>query len=112
MKNYHIKRVNPSEGAGRVSVEVHDGDKRRLLDPRPSQQVYNHSPDGFEFGYHGSGPAQLALAILLDFTDNTRVSRQLYQQFKADHIATLPEEGGIILGNTIFNWVSDNYQQE
>jgi hypothetical protein len=32
------------------------------LDPR--NDLFNHSPDGFEFGYSGSGPAQLALAIL------------------------------------------------
>ena len=35
------------------------------LDPKPSQRAYNHSPDGFNWGYAGSGPAQLALAILL-----------------------------------------------
>lgn len=28
--------------------------------------LWNHSPTGFEFGYGGSGPAQLALAILSD----------------------------------------------
>ncbi len=38
------------------------------LSPAESQKVYNHSPDGFNFGYGGSGPAQLALAILLKFT--------------------------------------------
>lgn len=32
------------------------------LDPR--NDLANHSPDGFEYGYGGSGPAQLALAIL------------------------------------------------
>jgi hypothetical protein len=30
------------------------------LSPEPSQAVYNHSPDGFSWGYHRSGPAQLA----------------------------------------------------
>ena len=34
------------------------------LDPR--LDLANHSPDGFEYGYAGSGPAQLALAILAD----------------------------------------------
>jgi len=29
--------------------------------------LWNHSPDGFEWGYGGSGPAQLALAIYQDF---------------------------------------------
>lgn len=37
----------------------------QVLDPRPSQKVFNHSPDGFAWSYAGSGPAQLALAILL-----------------------------------------------
>jgi len=30
----------------------------------PRLDLYNHSPTGFEWGYHGSGPAQTALAIL------------------------------------------------
>ncbi len=25
-----------------------------LLDPRPSQEVWNHSPDGFAWGYEGA----------------------------------------------------------
>jgi len=33
----------------------------------PRLDLWNHSPAGFEFGYGGSGPAQLALAILADF---------------------------------------------
>ena len=37
----------------------------KILDPEPSQQIYNHSPDGFQWSYEGSGPAQLALAVLL-----------------------------------------------
>lgn len=35
-----------------------------LLSPR--NDVRNHSPDGFQWGYGGSGPAQLALALCLD----------------------------------------------
>ena len=38
----------------------------RPLNPEPSQELWNHSPDGFNWGYGGSGPAQLALALLLD----------------------------------------------
>lgn len=34
----------------------------RSLNPR--LDLFNHSPTGFEWGYGGSGPAQLALAIL------------------------------------------------
>lgn len=36
----------------------------KLLKVIRSQQIYNHSPDGFNWGYLGSGPAQLSLAIL------------------------------------------------
>lgn len=35
------------------------------LSPAASLKLRNHSPDGFSWGYLGSGPAQLALAILL-----------------------------------------------
>ncbi len=32
----------------------------------PRFDLYNHSPTGFEWGYGGSGPAQLSLALLAD----------------------------------------------
>jgi len=44
-----------------VTVTV---DGRRL---NPRRDLWNHSPSGFEWGYGGSGPAQLALAIYQDF---------------------------------------------
>lgn len=53
----------------------------KQLDPRPSQKVRNHSPDGFNWGYGGSGPAQLALAILLHFMPEED-AQTLYQIFK------------------------------
>src|SRR5262245_55620958 len=55
--------------AHRVSVMQAGGIKP--LSARRSQAVFNHSPDGFAWGYGGSGPAQLALAILLDALDDT-----------------------------------------
>lgn len=36
------------------------------LSPARSRTVMNHSPDGFAWGYLGSGPSQLALALLLE----------------------------------------------
>jgi hypothetical protein len=36
-------------------------------DPLPPRlDLFNHSPAGFDWGYGGSGPAQLALAMLAD----------------------------------------------
>lgn len=51
-----------------------------------SLKVWNHSPSGFEIGYGGSGPAQLALAILMMFTDDKTASR-LHQDFKWEFLA-------------------------
>ena len=60
------------------------------LSPNHSQAIYNHSPDGFSWGYGGSGPAQLALAILLKIADKGIALAQ-HQQFKRDLIAGLPQ---------------------
>ncbi len=45
-----------------------------------------HSPAGFEFGYSGSGPAQLSLAVLADAIGPERAI-DLYQKFKAAFVA-------------------------
>ena len=65
-----------------------------LLSAKRSQKVYNHSPDGFNWGYGGSGPAQLALAIMLELelTDNLYG----YQKFKWDVIAKLPQSDFVV----------------
>ena len=57
------------------------------LSPVPSQRLWNHSPDGFNWGYSGSGPAQLALALLLDVTGDTTRSLGLHQSFKRAFVA-------------------------
>ena len=46
-----------------------------------SLHLRDHSPDGFEWGYGGSGPSQLALSMLLACTDENE-SLGAYQDFK------------------------------
>src|SRR6185312_10589057 len=58
----------------------------QFLSPQPSQAVWNHSPDGFCWGYGGSGPAQLALALLLLVTTEEE-ARAAHQSLKRDHVA-------------------------
>jgi hypothetical protein len=53
----------------------------------------NHSPTGFDWGYCGSGPAQLALAILAHHCDSNEEALDLYQRFKWAVIAGLPRIG-------------------
>lgn len=59
------------------------------LSPAPSQKLWNHSPDGFAWAYQGSGPAQLALALLLDVTGDKDLALRLHQTFKREVIARL-----------------------
>ena len=59
----------------------------RLLSPKASQRLINHSLDGFNWGYGGSGPAQLALALLYDATGDRERALRYYQDFKWQYIA-------------------------
>jgi len=65
-------------------------DGKEIL-PGPSQKVYNHSPDGFMWGYGGSGPAQLALAILLEVTSKAE-ALHYYQDFKWQIVSKWPQD--------------------
>lgn len=49
----------------------------------------NHSPDGFEYGYAGSGPAQLALAMIAHATGDDELAVRTYLRFKDEIIAQL-----------------------
>ena len=76
---------------------------RRELSHEPSLKIRNHSPDGFEWGYGGSGPSQLALAILYDYFSNIlnlpdpdNRALKNYQSFKEHFIASALKEGFII----------------
>jgi hypothetical protein len=78
--------------------------------PGPSQKLINHSPDGFNWGYGGSGPAQLALGLLLDVTHNPSLAMEKYQHFKFEIIAGLNiDEGWTMTSTAIKHWL-DNHQ--
>ena len=59
----------------------------RPLDPR--LDLWEHSPTGFEWGYGGSGPAQLALALLADHLGDDELAMALHQDFKLAVVAKL-----------------------
>jgi hypothetical protein len=79
-----------SRRGGYADANVRQGACEFPLNPR--LDLARHSPDGFEWGYHGSGPAQLALAILADALNNDRRALSLYQQFKREAIAVQPRD--------------------
>ena len=79
MKHYAGRRQ------GYAAIVTVDG---RPLNPR--LDLWNHSPTGFEWGYGGSGPAQLALALLADHLDDADEAVALHQYFKRAVVETLP----------------------
>jgi len=78
-----------------VTVTV---DGRRL---NPRLDLWNHSPTGFEWGYCGSGPAQLALAILADHCGDDRQAFNFHHRFKWAVIAELPRRSWTLTSQAI-----------
>ena len=78
-----------------------------------SLKVRNHSPTGFAWSYGGSGPAQLALAILLEETDSKCIAEHYYMDFKFEVIAGLPQEKPWQLTSVqIQKWLQDTFEKE
>jgi hypothetical protein len=84
-------------------VFVVDNGKQRVLPPR--HDLRNHSPDGFAWGYGGSGPAQLALAMLADATGDDALAQRHYQDFKFAKIAGLPRDSWQITDTEVREWL-------
>jgi len=69
---------------------------------RPLELVGRHSLEGINWGYSGSGPADLALSILADFWD-MESSEMAYEQFKDDFVRHWGDQWEID-DHTLINW--------
>jgi hypothetical protein len=78
---------------------------KTLLTPEESRKVWNHSPAGFNWGYGGSGPAQLALAILMDFTRDKNLAVQHHQAFKWAFVSRWQGDIWELTGEEIQQWL-------
>jgi len=76
-----------------ASLDGFGGVMREALEILPDRSLKsrNHSPDGFMWGYGGSGPSQLALALLLELVSEEAALAN-YQSFKWDIIANLEQD--------------------
>src|ERR1022692_1412541 len=90
MKTNTVSGQKHYEGRREGHAVIVTVDGRRL---NPRLDLWNHSPTGFEWGYGGSGPAQLALAILADHCGNDEQALNYHQRFKWMVIAELPGRG-------------------
>jgi len=80
-----LKRYEGRRSNGLADVRVNGVPLNPRLDLR------KHSVTGYEWGYGGSGPAQLALAILADCMGDEFALRH-YQEFKRAVIQSLPRQ--------------------
>ncbi len=83
-------------------------DGKRVAELNPHFEVMSKSPTGFAWGYGGSGPAQLAFAILADIIGTERAQRpHLMQGFKFDVIAKLDKAKGFkITEEEVKTWIA------
>lgn len=112
-----------------------DGLVRRIARLEPRLDLANHSPTGLEWGFGGSGPAQLALAMLADFfadieavmlhspnrdhlmpsahakSASDRAALDLYQAFRHDVIAAIRAQQWEIRSVQVAKWVREQSYQ-
>jgi hypothetical protein len=74
---------------------VRDG-KVQLLDPRMDLELC--SPDGLSWGYPGSGPAQLAVAMLMEVLGDWQRVQRIRHRFHDRFLARIPQNR---------NWTAD-----
>lgn len=85
--------------------------------PRP---IIHHSPDGFEWGYHGSGPADLALCLAHAYIRTpsknalklfkgrcAELTWACHQDLKRYFVAGMPKHGTSIKRGTVLDWLVD-----
>lgn len=85
MKIYKGKRIL---GGGQAIIVQDNGEEY------PLDHIERHSPDGFNWGFGGSGPADTALSILTDCLGMDQAN-QLYQLFKWEFVAGWGDEWSI-----------------
>ena len=107
---YWGKRISAG-GAQPVYKQLLPDGEPTELSPIASQHLRNHSPDGFQWGYCGSGPAQLALPLLLDVTGNPELTQAHYQDFKYYMVASWGEEWQIT-SQEILEFISSERRRE
>ena len=88
MKVYHGTRTENG-----CSVTVEEDGEFTGLDLR--HDLRKHSQE-FEWGYGGSGPAQLALALAADVLGDVEKAQDLYQRLKFKIVGGLAHEGWVL----------------
>lgn len=91
-------RRDPTAPVGEECTVKVDGE---LFDCR--YDLLSASPSGFEWGYGGSGPPQLAIAILAHAYGEEFAGNH-YQQFKQEVVSELPDDGWTLTKADLDEW--------
>ena len=95
-----------------VTVEIVDKDMISK-DVYPLHHHIKHSPSGFEWGYNGSGPTELARCILADHFNNDIEkidrSQDMYIKFRNEVIASMIYPAWIMDSNFLSEWMRSNF---
>ena len=76
----------------------------RRISPLRSQNVERFS-NGFAWGYSGDGPSQLALALLLEVTNDEKLSVELCLSFREHFIKGIAENCWAMSAALIQGWI-------
>jgi hypothetical protein len=105
MKMYRGYRPNHYQSIVMVDTTILSMDKALKL----RSSLWDISP---EWGYAGSGPTMLALAILLDCLEDDASALKYYEAFRDDFLVPADYTGFIILEVQIRNWLEQRLKQE
>ena len=75
-----------------------------------SQKLSFHSPE-FNYGYSGSGPSQLSLALLLDATTVPETALSFYQYFKDDMVSKWGDKWAISRSEILL-WIAKEQKRQ
>jgi len=104
LKKFHIVR---NEEGVQVSVSDYEGSKPLEL----RTDLVNHSPTGFEYGYGGSGQAQLALAMLAEVLGDEE-GKKYYQYYKSYIVANWTSRDFEISEDEIKSWLKAKFPED
>ena len=76
-----------------------------MTDIHSLRHIVRHSPTGMSWGYAGSGPADLALSILVDVFGRAELADLYYMEFKFDYVAAWLSDEWVVTSDDIDEWL-------
>jgi hypothetical protein len=101
MKSYHLYRVTENNWQEPHCDVIDSATGARY----PLRDTHRHG-QGFEWGYGGTGPSNLACAIWQEFLGRPHQRDQWWpcQQLKEALLQYMPREGGVITDRDLADW--------